>query len=55
MSQEEYKEETWLSRQVLNGCSDLFMEVFADKGVHVRSVVGGTPLVLQAIVEASQP
>ena len=47
--------------QVLNGCSDLFVEVFADKGVHARSVVGanslrgGVPLVLKAIVEVTQP
>lgn len=47
--------------QVLNGCSDLFADVFADKGVHARSVVGanslrgGVPLVLKAIVEVTQP
>lgn len=47
--------------QVLNGCSDLFVEVFANKGVHARSVVGanslrgGVPLVLKAIVEVTEP
>jgi enamine deaminase RidA (YjgF/YER057c/UK114 family) len=46
--------------QVLNGCSDLLMEVFEDKGVHARSVVGanslrgGLPIVLKAIVEVTQ-
>jgi hypothetical protein len=60
MSQDEYQEETWLSRQVLNGCSDLFVEVLADKGVHARSVVGanslrgGVQLVLKAIVKVTQ-
>jgi len=43
--------------QVLNGCSDLLVEVFEEKGVHARSVLGanslrgGVPLVLKAIVE----
>jgi enamine deaminase RidA (YjgF/YER057c/UK114 family) len=43
--------------QVLNGCSDLLVEVFAEKGIHARSVLGanslrsGVPLVLRAIVE----
>ena len=46
--------------QVLNGCSDLLMEVFAEKGVHARSVLGanslrsGVPLTLRAIVEVTQ-
>ena len=46
--------------QVLNGCSDLLVEVFEEKGVHARSVLGanslrsGVPLVLKAIVEVTQ-
>jgi enamine deaminase RidA (YjgF/YER057c/UK114 family) len=46
--------------QVLNGCSDLLMEVFEEKGVHARSVLGanslraGVPLVLRAVVEVVQ-
>jgi putative transposase len=30
--------------KVLNGCSDLFIEVFGDIGVHARSVLGATSL-----------
>jgi enamine deaminase RidA (YjgF/YER057c/UK114 family) len=43
--------------QVLNGCSDLFAEVFAERGAHARSVLGATslrgglPLVLKTVVE----
>lgn len=43
--------------RVLNGCSDLFVEVFGESGVHARSVIGvqslrgGAPLVLRAVVE----
>lgn len=42
---------------VLNGASDLFVEVFGDRGVHARSVLGaislrgGAPLVLEGVVE----
>ena len=45
--------------QVLNGCSDLLVEVFWEKGVHARSVLGasslrgGLPLILKAVVEVS--
>jgi enamine deaminase RidA (YjgF/YER057c/UK114 family) len=45
--------------QVLNGCSDLLVEVFGEKGVHARSVFGanslraGVPLVLRAVIEFS--
>jgi enamine deaminase RidA (YjgF/YER057c/UK114 family) len=45
--------------QVLNGCSDLLVEVFGEKGIHARSVVGanslraGVPLVLKAVIEVS--
>ena len=45
--------------QVLNGCSDLFVQVFEEKGLHARSVLGanslrrGVPLVLRAIVEVT--
>jgi enamine deaminase RidA (YjgF/YER057c/UK114 family) len=43
--------------QVINGCSDLFVEVFGDKGRHARSAVGmgslpnGIPVEIEAIVE----
>lgn len=30
--------------QVLNGCSDLMVEVFGDRGVHARSVLGAVSL-----------
>jgi enamine deaminase RidA (YjgF/YER057c/UK114 family) len=30
--------------QVLNGCSDLMVEVFGDRGVHARSALGATSL-----------
>ncbi len=45
--------------QVLNGCSDLFVDVFGARGVHARSVMGahslrgGVPVVLRAVVEVS--
>lgn len=44
---------------VLNGCSDLMVEVFGEKGIHARSVIGanslraGLPLVLKAVIEVS--
>jgi enamine deaminase RidA (YjgF/YER057c/UK114 family) len=43
--------------QVLNGCSDLLMEVFGERGLHVRSVLGasslrsGLPVIVRAVVE----
>ena len=46
--------------QVLNGCSDLLIEVFGNKGIHARSVLGanslrgGLPIILKAIVEVAQ-
>jgi len=45
--------------KVLNGCSDLLVEVFAEKGVHARSVLGasslrgGLPVILKAVVEVA--
>ena len=45
--------------KVLDGCSDLLVEVFGERGVHARSVLGasslrwGIPLVLKAIVEVA--
>lgn len=45
--------------KVLNGCSDLLVEVFGKRGVHARAVLGasslrsGLPLVLKAIVEVA--
>lgn len=45
--------------KVLNGCSDLLVEVFGERGIHARSVLGasslrgGLPLVLKAVVEVT--
>lgn len=45
--------------QVLNGCSDLLVEVFESKGIHARSALGanslrnGLPVILKAVVEVS--
>ena len=45
--------------QVINGCSDLFVEVFADAGRHARSAVGmgslpmGIPVEIEVIVEVA--
>jgi enamine deaminase RidA (YjgF/YER057c/UK114 family) len=45
--------------KVINGCSDLFVEVFGDAGKHARSAVGmgslpmGIPVEIEAIVEIS--
>jgi len=45
--------------QVLNGASDLLVQVFGEKGVHARSVVGvaslrgGVPVVVRAVIEIS--
>lgn len=44
--------------KVLDGCSDLLVEIFRDRGVHARSVLGasslrsGVPVILKAVVEA---
>ena len=43
--------------KVINGCSDLFVEVFAERGRHARSAVGmgslpmGIPVEIEAVVE----
>jgi enamine deaminase RidA (YjgF/YER057c/UK114 family) len=43
--------------QVINGCSELFVEVFGDKGKHARSAVGmgslprGIPVEVEVIIE----
>jgi enamine deaminase RidA (YjgF/YER057c/UK114 family) len=43
--------------KVLNGCSDLLVEVFGARGVHARSVLGasslrsGLPVILKAVIE----
>jgi enamine deaminase RidA (YjgF/YER057c/UK114 family) len=43
--------------KVLNGCSDLMVEVFGERGVHARSVLGasslrgGLPVILKGVVE----
>ena len=45
--------------KVINGCSDLFVEVLGDKGKHARSAVGmgslpmGIPVEIECIVEIS--
>jgi enamine deaminase RidA (YjgF/YER057c/UK114 family) len=45
--------------QVLNGCSDLLVDIFGSRGLHARSVSGvnslrrGLPVVLKAIVEVT--
>jgi enamine deaminase RidA (YjgF/YER057c/UK114 family) len=45
--------------RVINGCSDLFVEVFGDAGRHARSAVGmgslpmGIPVEIECIVEVS--
>ncbi|MBX3650622.1 MAG: RidA family protein [Burkholderiales bacterium] len=43
--------------KVLDGCSDLLVEVFGERGVHARSVLGasslrgGLPVIVKAVVE----
>ena len=43
--------------KVMNGCSDLLVQVFGERGVHARSVLGasslrsGLPVILKAVVE----
>lgn len=37
--------------QVMNGASDLFLEVFGEKGIHSRSAVGMSSLPMNAAVE----
>jgi len=45
--------------KVLNGCSDLLVEVFGQRGVHARSVLGasslrsGLPVILKAVIEVA--
>ena len=45
--------------KVLDGCSDLFVAVFQERGVHARSVLGasslrmGLPVVIKAIIEVA--
>jgi enamine deaminase RidA (YjgF/YER057c/UK114 family) len=39
------------SPRVINGASDLFVEVFGDKGRHVRAAIGVSALPRQAMVE----
>ena len=47
--------------KVINGCSDLFVEVFGERGRHARSAVGmgslpsGIPVEIEAIVEVNSP
>jgi enamine deaminase RidA (YjgF/YER057c/UK114 family) len=43
--------------KVINGCSDLFVQVFGERGKHARSAVGmgslpmGIPVEIECIVE----
>jgi enamine deaminase RidA (YjgF/YER057c/UK114 family) len=43
--------------QVLNGCSDLMVEVFGERGVHARSVLGASslrknlPIIIESLFE----
>ncbi len=45
--------------KVINGCSDLFVEVFGDRGRHARSAVGmvglpvGIPVEIECIIEVA--
>jgi enamine deaminase RidA (YjgF/YER057c/UK114 family) len=45
--------------KVMNGCSDLLVEVFGPRGVHARSVLGasslrgGLPVILKGVVEVA--
>ena len=45
--------------RVINGCSDLFVEVFGDRGMHARSAVGmgslpsQIPVEIECIIEVS--
>lgn len=45
--------------KVLNGCSDLMVEVFGENGIHARSVFGATsvranlPIVIDSIFEVA--
>jgi enamine deaminase RidA (YjgF/YER057c/UK114 family) len=45
--------------QVINGCSDLFVEVFGERGRHARSAVGmaglptGIPVEIECIIEVA--
>src|SRR5580704_7575823 len=45
--------------EVINGCSDLFVEVFEERGKHARSAVGmgslprGIPVEIEVIVEVA--
>jgi enamine deaminase RidA (YjgF/YER057c/UK114 family) len=45
---------------VLNGCSDLMIEVFGERGIHARSVLGASslrdnlPIVIDSIFEVEQ-
>jgi enamine deaminase RidA (YjgF/YER057c/UK114 family) len=47
--------------KVINGCSDLFVEVFGDRGRHARTAIGAgssphqIPVEIEAIVEFSPP
>ncbi len=46
--------------EVINGCSDLFVEVFGERGKHARSAVGmgslprGIPVEIEVIVEVEE-
>ncbi|WP_284644775.1 RidA family protein [Paenibacillus silviterrae] len=46
--------------KVLNGCSDLMLDVFGDKGIHARSVLGAAsvrdnlPIIVDSIFEVEE-
>ncbi|WP_324617934.1 RidA family protein [Cohnella cholangitidis] len=46
--------------KVLNGCSDLMLDVFGDKGLHARSVFGAVsvrnnlPIIIDSIFEIEE-
>ncbi|MDQ1912233.1 RidA family protein [Paenibacillus sp. GD4] len=46
--------------KVLNGCSDLMLDVFGDKGIHARSVLGvasvrdNLPIIVDSIFEVEE-
>ena len=46
-SKESFKEQ----HLVLNGASDVFMEIFGDRGYHARSAIGTNTLPLDTAVE----
>ena len=46
-----FRSNTDMAKSVINGASDLLVEVFGDKGKHARSAVGMNALPLNIAVE----